>query len=169
MRRLSFSARLKRLVPRLVALTPVHWLMGVATRIVVPCHRVGAGVVLFNECGEVLLLRHTFHDPTRAWGLPGGWLNRRETAQQGALRELREETGLSADLGPLVSFGHEEDGSGIDFHFLATNPSGTLRPSFEIIESAWVHPDHLPVAMRTRSRQVIRQAVLLHHHQSRPA
>jgi len=53
------------------------------------------GLVYFVEKDDqILLVKHSYQD---RWGLPGGWLNKRETLEQSATRELQEElgTGLS--------------------------------------------------------------------------
>jgi ADP-ribose pyrophosphatase YjhB (NUDIX family) len=64
-----------------------------------------AGGVVFRRQGRdphVLLIR----DPYRKWGLPKGHLEEGEGAEEAALREVREETGLSElaigpDLGEI--------------------------------------------------------------------
>lgn len=50
-----------------------------------------AGVV-FDERGQVLLLRHRFW-PQGSWGLPGGYVHRGEVLEDALGRELQEETG----------------------------------------------------------------------------
>ncbi len=43
---------------------------------------------------QVLLIERGIEPFKRKWAFPGGFLNMTETAQEGALRELKEETGL---------------------------------------------------------------------------
>lgn len=53
------------------------------------------GMVYFVENdGKVLLVRHSYQDK---WGLPGGWLEKNESFEQSARRELREELGIEID------------------------------------------------------------------------
>jgi ADP-ribose pyrophosphatase YjhB (NUDIX family) len=54
---------------------------------------VGVQVVVLDDAGRVLLVRNSY-DPRRQWRLPGGGAKAHETMRQGALRELREETGI---------------------------------------------------------------------------
>ncbi len=54
---------------------------------------------------KVLLVRRGGEPYKGAWAFPGGFLRMDETAEQGALRELREETGISpASIGQLGVF-----------------------------------------------------------------
>lgn len=62
-----------------------------ATRVARPS---SAGVILENAHGEALLLKAHYKP---YWSFPGGWVEDDQTPQAAALRELREETGLSLD------------------------------------------------------------------------
>jgi 8-oxo-dGTP pyrophosphatase MutT (NUDIX family) len=68
--------------------------------------RTAARVLVLDEDGAVLLLQgRDSSRPDRGtwWFTPGGGLDPGETAEEGARRELREETGLAAgELGPVV-------------------------------------------------------------------
>lgn len=120
----------------------MHW----GIRLFVPKRPVGVGLVLTDRNGRILLLRHVFH-PEHPWGLPGGWLKRHETPQDGALRELQEETGLTADLGPVLAIDDIDRPFHIGITFLASLPAGQPPPltlSSEIIAADWFRPDDLP-------------------------
>ena len=68
-----------------------------------PYPRIGIGVMIQNEKGEVLLgLRHGSHGAGE-WSFPGGHLEFGETVFQTAKREVEEETGLEVDEFELVS------------------------------------------------------------------
>jgi len=131
-----------------------------AILVVVPRHRLGVGVVLFNEKRQVLLLRHIFH-PTFPWGLPGGWLNHHEDPAAGALRELWEETGLTAVLGPVVLIKRQKFPSHLAMAYLAYEPAGILKLSNEIIEAAWIDLDALPKLLPF-TQEVIEKAAVLY-------
>src|SRR5512142_1362010 len=63
-------------------------------RTVAPSHTLGAVCLIENE-GRLLVLRQR-HRP--GWTLPGGLVNRGETAAEAARREVREETGLRVEI-----------------------------------------------------------------------
>jgi 8-oxo-dGTP diphosphatase len=51
-------------------------------------------VILRNDGAEILMVQHRRKDGNTYWQLPGGGLHSDESAEEGALRELLEETGL---------------------------------------------------------------------------
>lgn len=136
-----------------------HPLVAALSRVLVTRHRVGVLVVVFNERDEVLLLRSVFHT-TSDWGLPGGWLKRRESPGQGALRELQEETGLEATLGPVVLISHEPEPPHIPIVFAARTEGGSPRLGFETLQARWCAIGDLPGSLDPFIHQAIRHAGL---------
>ncbi|USR80159.1 NUDIX hydrolase [Arcanobacterium pinnipediorum] len=71
-------------------------------------YRQAARVILLDSRNRIFLIRgHDLDDPTHTWWFtPGGGREGDESAQQAAIRELREETGLSIDVerlsGPVI-------------------------------------------------------------------
>jgi 8-oxo-dGTP pyrophosphatase MutT (NUDIX family) len=102
----------------------------------------GCMVLLSDDAGRVLLVRHTYGD-RRAWELPGGWVERGEDPIDAARRETREELGADvADwtpvgaVGGLWHFKREQ----LSF-FSAPWPGGEPRVDpVEIAEVAWFDP-----------------------------
>lgn len=56
-----------------------------------PMFLVGAGVIITDSQGRILLIKRTDNNK---WGLPGGSLELGETFEEAAEREAKEETGL---------------------------------------------------------------------------
>ena len=130
-------------IARIVRFTPVRQLMGLGVRLTVPRHRTGVLVVGFNDKGQILMLRHVFH-PFAPWGLPGGWLERGEAPADCANRELHEETGLTAELGPIVYSSFESIPAHIGIAFVADIKPAECVLSAEIIDAEWFEPSNLP-------------------------
>ncbi|MDV9175007.1 bifunctional GNAT family N-acetyltransferase/NUDIX hydrolase [Streptomyces sp. W16] len=66
--------------------------------------RHSARVAVLDPTGSVFLFRYDDAETGTFWALPGGGLEGDETSREGALRELREETGWTdLEPGPLLS------------------------------------------------------------------
>lgn len=74
-----------------------------------PLIGVGATTLVFNEKNELLLNLRT---DTDTWGIPGGAMELFETIEETAIRELKEEAGITAEELELVTVL-----SGKDFYF----------------------------------------------------
>jgi 8-oxo-dGTP diphosphatase len=141
-------------ISRLVRRRPFSQMMGWAIRLTVPRPRIGVALVAFNEHEEVFLLRHVFH-PTTPWGLPGGWLGRNEAPQAGLARELREETGLKMNLGPVIHVVHERYPRHVVLAYLGWIKPGPIRLNYEILEARWHSLYRLPNSLQPFTRQAI--------------
>lgn len=137
----------KQTLAALLRWRPLRWLLRAAVRLFAPTHRVGVTVIVLDAHQRILLLNHVFH-PTLPWGAPGGWLNRGEDPRAGAARELWEETGITAELGPLLYLRREKFPDHIGMAFLAclteAPTADQLQLSREIISAHWFTADTLP-------------------------
>lgn len=88
---------------RLLALVfnrvPVLWQRRLLDR-AHPRFLVGVNGVGVTPDGRVILARHRFGSPQ--WRLLGGFIAREESFQDALRREVREETGLEIEVGPLL-------------------------------------------------------------------
>lgn len=149
---------LKKFVARLVRIPLLHRLMFIGIRVFVPRQRMGIVTVLLDDEQRVLLLRHVFH-PTYPWGLPGGWLGRNEAPADAAVREVKEETGLTAVLGPVIQVRREENPPHIGMAYIGRVLPGEIKLSGEIIEAAWFAVDEMPEPLLPFIRDAIHTAI----------
>jgi 8-oxo-dGTP diphosphatase len=111
----------------------------------------GAGAVIIDAQGRVLLVLRR-HDPQKArWSIPGGSAEPGETLQQTAAREVLEETGLHVRVGEELWTLHLPIGDGrvYEVHdFAATVIRGDLASGDDAADARWVDPaelDDLPL------------------------
>jgi len=97
-----------------------------------------AGGIITNSQGEFLLV----HRPRYGdWSFPKGKLDKGETLEQCALREVFEETGFVCRLGDTVGLVMYEDRKGHpkEVHYWSMNiMNGSFQPNSEVDEIRWV-------------------------------
>jgi len=117
------------------------------------------GVVL-NEAREVLLVEHTY---IHGWHLPGGGVERGESAEEALARELVEEAGVKITSPPVL----------VALHVNRTNFRGDHVALFriedwtpceatsvgEIHQVCWFAPDALPAGVTETTRLRIAEAI----------
>ena len=107
-----------------------------------PC----AGALVVRN-GRVLLGRRAL-DPARGcWDIPGGFLDPWEHPAHGAVRELREETGLQVRLERLLAVTvdtYQDRDYTLNLYYLAEVVGGTERPADDLAELRWFGPGELP-------------------------
>lgn len=109
---------------------------------------VGAAVVIRDEAGRILLVRRA-PGATRAglWSVPAGFVNYGEEVREAAARELREETGLVADVGEpifVASNFHDPTKLTVGVWFAGTVVGGTLRAGDDADDARFFALDDLP-------------------------
>ena len=81
---------------------------------------VGVGAVVVRD-GKALVIKRA-HEPRKGeWSLPGGLLELGESLQDAVRREIKEETSLDIDVGPIIeTFDrvHRDDHGRIRYHFV---------------------------------------------------
>lgn len=107
-------------------------------RAVTPDFTIGALCLIEHE-GRLLLLRQRHR---HGWTLPGGLVDRGETAEQAVRREVREETGLVVEVGEPIGIVVEPRTRWVDvlFHVPVDAPP-QVRPASEAVRAAWLAPD----------------------------
>lgn len=119
----------------------------------------GVRGLVINSQGEVLLVEHTY---THGWFLPGGGVERGETAEDALARELVEEAGVRLIQRPrLVSF-HSNEVNYPGDHLLLYRVESwePCEPTSrgEISDRGWFSPTALPEGIRPGHRRRIEEA-----------
>jgi len=106
---------------------------------------VGVGAVVLD--GDLVLLIKRSKAPLKGqWSLPGGGVEVGETLEQAIAREVREETGLAIEVGPIVEvldrISRDADGR-VEHHFVLVDfvcrpNGGVLRVASDAEDAAWV-------------------------------
>ncbi len=99
-----------------------------------------AGGVVVRVGVEIALVHRPKYDD---WSLPKGKLEPGEHPLLAALREVEEETGMRAELGPELSPIHYRDRKGrtkLVRYWLMRATEGEFRPGPEVDELRWLNP-----------------------------
>ena len=102
-----------------------------------------ASVALIHK-QQVLLIKRAYAPYQHLWTLPGGRIEPGETIEQCAVREIREELGLTIqDIRPVLVQALGTDGKFMLAVFATEAFDGDIVPSDEIADHRWVNPANL--------------------------
>ena len=110
--------------------------------------RVGVGAIVIKD-GKVLLVRRAAPPNKDLWAIPGGMLELGETLQEGAEREIFEETNIRIKAGkPIFTFDlleRNQEGK-IRFHFLIVDMeaeylTGEIKAASDALDACWATPE----------------------------
>ncbi|MEJ2122964.1 MAG: NUDIX hydrolase [Alphaproteobacteria bacterium] len=131
--------------------------------------RPAVSVAVFRD-GKVLLAQRAKPPLAGVWSLPGGRVEPGEMARTAALRELKEETGITAKLNGITDVVdvilRREDGS-LRAHYVIASFYGTWtggepRPESDCLGAEWVGLDELSGRNITEgTTEIIQQAARL--------
>ena len=119
--------------------------------------------VLTVRSGKVLLAKRAKKAGFGMWSLPGGHIESGEPLRVAALRELHEETGITARLDKLldcIDIIHRNVDGHIEFHyivsvFLAHWVSGEAIAASDASDVMWAGPDDLEALTMTQGTSVL--------------
>lgn len=116
-----------------------------------------AAAIIVNERQEILLLEHAIRAGA-GWGIPGGFLEYGEQAEEAVRRELLEETAL--ELENVELFRVRIINRHIEFLFRADANGVAEIKSREIKSIGWFGADELPEQMPLAQRSIIRKVLI---------
>ncbi len=94
--------------------------------------------------GDLVLIKRGIEPAYGAWAQPGGFLEIDETAQEGAVRETLEETGLQVELSGIVGVYSRPQAAVVVVCWEASVVSGEARRSAETLEVRSFAPPAIP-------------------------
>ena len=116
-----------------------------------------AGGLIFNESGEVAIIARHSRSGHLEWCLPKGHIEKGETPEQTAVREVHEETGIKGEVtGSIATIDYWFTGENqrvhkLVHHFVLRQVSGHLTvegdPDHEAEDAAWVPFHELPAVL----------------------
>jgi 8-oxo-dGTP pyrophosphatase MutT (NUDIX family) len=120
----------------------------------------GVRGMVFDEAGRVLLIEHTY---THGWHLPGGGVEKNETAEASLARELVEEAGVRIEGRPslhgVYSSGRHFPGDHVLIYVVRDWSACEMTSRGEIHAVEWFAPDALPELITPGTRRRIEEAL----------
>ena len=136
------TGMVSRTIPRLPT-RPGAPILSHVSGSVIPC----VGAVIKDDQGRLLLIKRGHEPGAGLWSLPGGRIEPAETDAEALVREMREETGLAVQAGPLLGSVRRPAPGGLVLDirdYAATITGGTLHAGDDAAEARWVAPGELP-------------------------
>lgn len=118
--------------------------------------------------GKVLLVKRNKKAGYGMWSLPGGHVEPGEKARDAVVRELAEETGITARVERIldaIDIIHRDDAGQVLFHyliscFLCRWEAGEPVAGDDVSDARWVHPDEFGgLTMTPGTAEFIRSAL----------
>ena len=138
---------------------------------------IGVGAVIVQD-GRVVLVRRGHEPLAGQWSLPGGGVEVGETLEDAVVREMREETGLEVDVGPVIEvfdrITRDPEGR-VRYHYVLVDylcwpRAGTLAAGSDVDAAVFAAPEALDRYRLTgKARAVIARALELARGAPRPA
>ncbi len=126
-----------------------------------------AGGIVFNSKGQVLV---TQHSQNKHWSFPKGWVDKGESSEEAAVREVREEGGVVAEIigkvgdNKYVYTFEEEKVFKVVTYFLMKYLSGDPKDhDWEVTEAGWYEPqDALNRLDFSQDKQLLKKALKIY-------
>jgi 8-oxo-dGTP diphosphatase len=138
-----------------------------------PSHPVvGVGGVVVCD-GRALIVKRA-HEPRKGeWSLPGGLVELGESLTDAVRREIKEETSLDVEIGPMIeTFDrvHRDDDGRIRYHFVIIDyvcwpVGGDAAPGSDAAAVAWVTETEIDdYRVNAHAKEVIVRGLNYHRH-----
>ena len=116
-----------------------------------------AATCVIERRGKVLMIRRDTPVGRGLWSMPGGYIDRGEVVEEGAAREVFEETGLEVEIDGLVGVYSEAGHPVVVVAYAASETGGKLRAGPEAQEVGFFGLDDLPPLAFPRDKLILQQ------------
>lgn len=117
--------------------------------------KLAATVVIAREDAVLLGLRAPHTREPGKWSFPAGFVDRGETVEAAAVREIAEETGLHVELSPVLDLISHPGDITVLAVYAATSIIGDARPGDDLLELRWFPLADLPALAFDHDQQII--------------
>lgn len=118
---------------------------------------VTAGALIFNDAGQILLLKHRFRGGS-GWGLPGGFLEAGEQPLDALKRELLEEIGMEVESAEIFAARSFKKPRQVEVLFRCRANSDAKPQTMEIERAEWFSVESLPDGLPRDQRLLVERA-----------
>ncbi|MEO0265907.1 MAG: NUDIX hydrolase [candidate division WOR-3 bacterium] len=132
---------------------------------------ISAGGVVFRKSGERVQILLISVKEGKIWTLPKGLVEKGERPEKAALREVKEETGVTAKIVKFIDkidlwFYQEENGERVRHHkivyyYLMEYESGSLEDhDFEVVDVKWFEAEEaLSILSYQKDREIVKKTL----------
>ena len=114
--------------------------------------------LIINE-NKIVLIERGVNPYKGYWGLPGGYVGWDESAEEAAIRETKEETGLQIKNLIFICVNtnpQRHPKQAINIAYLSTKFSGDFSPSDDAAKAKWFSLDELPKELAFDHKDIIK-------------
>jgi len=118
-----------------------------------------AVAVMAVKDGRLLLVKRAVGPAKGFWALPGGFIEQGESPEKAGLRELKEETGVTAESAKIICVKTEHTaffGTLIIIGVIADCVKGCLKPGDDASDARWFETNEMPFVVFRSHREIIK-------------
>ena len=116
-----------------------------------------AAACVIERDGKTLMVRRAVQTGYGLWSMPGGYVDRGETVERAAAREVEEEAGLLVEIERLIGLFSDAGNPVVVAAYAAKEVGGALAPGPESLDVGFFALDDLPPLAFPRDEQILRR------------